>query len=386
MTEMSTTLGRLTEEVDEAIFTRGVQAYVSIGGETVLDVATGDDGLGREVGCDTLFRVYCTIKPVTALALGHLVDAGVLDLDAPLDRHLPAVAGLRSGVTARHVLTHSAGLHRPSGVTVELMAPERRAGAIDRQERPSWWRLGVDVGYSEYAGWYLLGRLIEELTGEDLRDHLRSAVLDPLGLHDTFVGMTADEFAAVSPRIGVNLDLRGWQAFPMLYERTERVCRETNGAHGGYTTARDLGRLYQALLRARAGDDVDGLPSPAVVTALTEPARPPGFDIVLDRECTSGLGFMTGLGDHYFGSSCSIRAFGHSGNVGSSFALADPDHDLAVAVVFNGIVDHESAFLRRPALLRAIHRDLGLDPAAAASVEEARTAAPRRFLRRRRDR
>ena len=39
----------------------------------------------------------------------------------------------------------------------------------------------------------------------------------------------------------------------------------------------------------------------------------------------------------------SPESFGHSGNVGSSFAWADPPHDLAVAVIFNGIVDY-----RRP--------------------------------------
>ncbi len=88
--------------------------------------------------------------------------------------------------------------------------------------------------------------------------------------------------------------------------------------------------------------------------------RPRVFDEVLDRECEYGLGFMTDLAHHAFGPVCSPSSFGHSGNVGSSFAFADPEHDLAVAVVFNGIVDSESSFLRRPAVVGSLYHDLGL--------------------------
>jgi hypothetical protein len=84
---------------------------------------------------------------------------------------------------------------------------------------------------------------------------------------------------------------------------------------------------------------------------------------------------------------CSPSSFGHSGNVGSSFAFADPEHDLAVAVVFNGIVDSESSFLRRPAVVGSLYHDLGLlggdedeeDEGGDDAVEE---EAPRRGLRR----
>jgi hypothetical protein len=67
---------------------------------------------------------------------------------------------------------------------------------------------------------------------------------------------------------------------------------------------------------------------------------------------------MTNLIDHRFGVECSPESFGHSGNIGSSFAFADPGRNLAVAVIFNGIVDQDSSFLRRPALVHAIYADL----------------------------
>src|SRR5262249_46342925 len=87
-------------------------------------------------------------------------------------------------------------------------------------------------------------------------------------------------------------------------------------------------------------------------------ARGPVYDRVLDRVCPFGLGFMVSLGEHLFGDAVSPASFGHSGYVGASFALADPEHDLVVAALFNGIVDHNQAFQRRTDLLRAIASDV----------------------------
>ena len=361
---------RLEAEVDEGLFTRGAQIAVVRDGELVLDAAFGDDGTGRPMAPDTVLRVYCSIKPVTAMAIGHLLDDGTLELDQPLVELLPGPKALADGrVTLRHVLNHTAGLHRPMAIEIEIVAPPKRIAHADAIGLPAAWPVGRQAAYSEYYGWSVLGRLIEATTGDDLRAHLRERVLDPLGLSSTWVGMTADEYAEVRDRLGTSFDMRTDRPFPLLLERGRRMCTEVNAAHGGYTTAGELARFYDALLRSRAGADVAGLPRPATVTQFTSPQRPRSFDGVLDRECTYGFGFMTGLVDHAFGSRCSETTFGHSGNVGATFAFADPERDLAVGVVFNGVVDAESAFLRRPALVAALYRDL--DALAAASDDAA---------------
>lgn len=352
------TLARLTAEVDDGQFTRGAQVTVEQAGEVVLDVALGEDGLGRPLTRHHLLRVYCTIKPVTTLAVAALVDTGALDLDEPLGPLLPDVRGLDDGVTLRHVLTHTAGLHRPMGIEMEIVRPEARRERVAATARPAGWRLGVDAAYSEYAGWHVLGWILEARTGRPLRDHLRERILDPLGLRDTWVGMPAERYRQVRDRIGVNTDFREHQPFPMLFERTERICRETNPAHGGYTTSSDLVRLYRAVLDGRAGIDGPLGISAATLAEFCRDARPVVHDEVLDRECPYGLGFMTTLGHHAFGTAPSPSAFGHSGNVGTSFAFADPEHDLAVAAVFNGLVGHDSSFLRRRVLVGAVYDDL----------------------------
>lgn len=387
------TVDRLGRQVDEGLFTKGAQIAVEVGGRRVLDLAVGDAGTGTPVTPEHVFRVYCTIKPVTAIAVARLVDDGAVALDEPLAPLLPDLHVLDGGVTLRHVLTHTAGLQRPMAVEMEMLAPDRRRAAVARATRPPGWRLGADAAYSEYAAWHVLGWLVETLTREPLREHLRARVLDPLGLHDTFVGMTDPEYRAVLPRLGVNCDMRNLGAFPMLFERTERICTETNPAHGGYTNARDLARFYGTVLAALAGNGSGALPERATLSQFCAPARARVYDEVLDRECSYGLGFMTDLRDHAFGDRCGESSFGHSGNVGASFAFADPERDLAVGVVFNGLVGHETAFARRRALVNALYADLdaattdttaaaGVQPPPGAGVEATR----RRFSLRRRDR
>jgi CubicO group peptidase (beta-lactamase class C family) len=356
--DFSRTVGRLEYEIEDGLFTRGAQVVVEIDGERVLDVALGDNGLGAAMEPTHIFRIYCTMKPVIAFAMGRLVEAGAITLDDPLEPYLPNCRALTDGVTLRHVLTHTAGLHRPMGLPMEMVATDQRRKTVEKIPRPSGFRVGVDAAYSEYAGWHVVGWMIEALTGEPLYEYLRSEVLDPLGLHDTFIGMSDAEYRAVLPRLGVNHDVRDLETFPMLFERTARVCQETNPAHGGYSSGRDLAHFYTQTLRALAGDQIDGLPGTAMLGQFCREARAPVYDQVLDRVCPYGLGVMTSLDQHAFGTAVGPNAFGHSGNSGASFAYADPDRSLAVAAVFNGLVGYDAAFLRRQALITALSHDL----------------------------
>ncbi len=365
---------RLDYELEDE-FTRGVQITVEVAGERVLDVARGDNGTGGELVPETMFRIYCTGKPFLALAIARLEEAGVIELDAPLDArwHFASVAG---GVTARQLLTHTAGVHRYSGLDSELLTPEAQRAKVEGLVRPAGWRLGADAGYSEAAAWYLLGWLVEELTGEDLRTHLRTNVFDPLEMSSTWIGMTPAEYESTLPQFGLNIDVRQRAGFPLLFERSPRVCCTTNAAFGALSTTRDLAHFYSALLQQLGGASITSLPSREILSSYCGPARARVYDQVLDRECTFGLGFMTALSEHEFSAECSPSSFGHSGYAGASFAFADPEHDVAVGVIFNGIVGHESSFMRRRALLRALYADL-----AEATQEEpiaAEAPAPKR--------
>ncbi len=389
MTDFPRTRERLEYELDDGGFTRGAQVVVEVAGERLLDLAVGDDGLGAPLTPEHILRVYCTIKPLLTIIVAQLVEDETISLDEPISERLPDMRSVGGGTTLRHVLTHTAGLHSLMGITMDIAPASKRRDIVSRIAPPPGWRIGHDAGYSEYAGWNVIGWLVESLTGESLRTYMRSRLIEPLGLENTYVGMTHDEYNAVLPRLGVNRDLRQQGSFPMLFERSERVCSEVNPAHGGYSNARDLAHLYSALLAQLDGAGNPALPTASTLAAFTRTVRAPVFDVVLDRECPYGLGFMTSLDQHTFSEVCSPESFGHSGNVGTSFAFAEPDRALAVGVVLNGLVDHETAFLRRRALVRAIYLDVdehsqltddGDVPEAAQPPDK-----PRRF-RRKRDR
>ena len=198
------------------------------------------------------------------------------------------------------------------------------------------------------------------MAGRTLREELRATVLDPLGMSETWIGMTEQQYDRNVDRLGVNHDMQGWVVFPQLLERTRRVCQETNPAYGGYTTARDLARFYATLIDGLDGHGVPTLPSGDTLRMFCSEARSRCYDVVLQRDCTHGLGFMTGLADHEFGRNCSPASFGHSGWSGTSFGFADPDRKLAVAVILNGIAQSKRAFEVRSALVEAIYADLGV--------------------------
>lgn len=273
-TDFPETLAILASEVDEQLFTRGAQIALVVDGDLVLSEALGDDGLGRPVTTETVFRVYCTIKPVASLAVARMVDDGRLDLDAPLSEHLPDFASVADGAVAlRDLLSHAAGLHHPTAVEVELISPDRRDEFFRQVTRPAGWRVGTDVAYSERFAWQLVGVLLERVSGEPLREHLRSSVLDPLDLGDTWIGMTDAEYDDVLPRLGVNHDMRTHKSYPLLLERGRRMCTEVNCAHGGYTTATDLAWFYASILEglAGAGPAAAVLPSAATLRTFTSP-------------------------------------------------------------------------------------------------------------------
>src|SRR5262249_35693358 len=72
------------------------------------------DGSGSEVTPDTIFPSCSTAKPITGSAIMKLVETGILELDRPVIEYLPWLeypnSSEVSGVTLRHLLTHTSGL------------------------------------------------------------------------------------------------------------------------------------------------------------------------------------------------------------------------------------------------------------------------------------
>jgi len=365
MPELAATSEFLSGEIESRLLMTAAQVCVITCDGDRHEYGAGTAGL--EVNAGTLFRVGCITKQFTSIAIAQLVDEGVVALDDALVVWLPEVASLAgTEITLDHVLTHTAGLHVPTVPRMEFVPFDQRCQVLcGRQWRPPGWRSGVDGGYSEVLGWHVLGHLIERCSGESLSSYLRTRVLDPLGLHDTFVGMTRPEYDANLSRIGLYYDLRGTHPFPVLLDRTEDHCCTTNCAYGGFSTATDLARFYERLLLHMNGDETtDVLPARETLRQFCAPAGPERYDVTFERPCSFGLGFLS-VATHQFGPTISPNAFGHMGWTGASFAFGDPDNGVAVAVITNGLLPRAAARLARARIVRSIYADVsqGQEPA-----------------------
>jgi CubicO group peptidase (beta-lactamase class C family) len=361
-------------EIEAGVLMTGAQVCVVDPRGDVHNVAAGY--AATDVDASTIFRIWCASKPFTAIAAAKLVENGLLDLDAPLAGLLPEVRSLESSatpraITLRQLLNHTAGLHVVTAPQMELLpSSERTAVMTQRNWVPDGWRAGQDCAYSEVLSWALLGMLVERATGEPLREHLRASVLDALGLERTWIGMSHRDYESNAPTIGINYDFRQLKAYPVLFERSERLCCETNCSYGGYTTATDLARFYATLLTCLRGEPSAVLPSPATLRQFCTTDRRAAWDHTFERECAFGLGFMTELSGHHFGPQVSPDAFGHSGWAGSSFAFADPQAGLVAAVITNGLLPPAAGHLSRLTLIEHIYEDCGLAPAVSRAARD----------------
>lgn len=225
---------------------------------------------------------------------------------------------------------------------------------------PVGWDPTRDAAYGEYAPWHVLGELVEAVTGQPVQSILRHDVCEPLADGQIWFAMSDQQYHDLYPRLAVGYDLRGPYAVPLLANRNRRPCTDVNVAYGGYGTAQGLQRFYRTLLDILGGSGIAG-PDRQILEQFVRPHRRRRYDQSLHRWCNFGLGVMVELADHGFEPYVSPSAFGHTGYYGSSVAFADPDADLAAAVVFNGIVDGDMGVLtRRNATLRALYDDIGL--------------------------
>jgi CubicO group peptidase (beta-lactamase class C family) len=141
----------------------------------------------------TPFFIGSLTKSVTALAVMQLVEAGKIDLDAPVQRYLPwfrvADPQASAQMTVRHLLNQTSGLPTLSG-EIPLADFEDSPGATERQARAlSTVELARPVGSAfEYSdsNYNLLGLIIEAASGESYTDYVQEHIFTPLDMRHTY--------------------------------------------------------------------------------------------------------------------------------------------------------------------------------------------------------
>ena len=335
----------------QARFEKAVERHGVVGAS--LAVLSGDDLFEAAAGVvnvetsipvtsDSVFQIGSITKSYTATLAMQLVDEGLLDLDTPIVTYLPefkvADPEVTKQVTLRHLLSHSSGIQgdhfEDTGRGDDCLERYVASCASLGQNHP----LGATMSYCN-AGYVVLGRVIEKLTGTTWDEALRTRLLEPLGLDHT---VTLPE-EAIRFRAAFGHDTSG--------ERPELVpawvLPRSSGPAGLITsTAADVvgfARMHLDDGRSRDGKQVL---SPASVKAMQQE------QIAIPDPYT--LGTHWGLGFILFDWD-GRRLFGHDGNtIGqSAYLRIFPEHDLAIALLTNGGNSQD--------LFREIYGDLARD-------------------------
>jgi CubicO group peptidase (beta-lactamase class C family) len=163
----------------------GLSLAIGVNGAVVHAEGFGFADLENRVPVtpSTRMRIGSISKPVTAAALGLLVERGRLDLDAEVQRYVPKFPRKRWPITVRQVAGHIAGIRHYRGD--ENMSTRRFAtvtAGLDIFAADSLlFEPGTDYSYSSY-GWNLLSAVIEGAAGVPFLEFMRRDVFEPLGL------------------------------------------------------------------------------------------------------------------------------------------------------------------------------------------------------------
>ncbi len=293
--------------------------------------------LDRSFGCasEALFWTFSVSKPFVALAVHLLVERGMLGLDDPVALHWPEFA--RNGkerITVRHVLTHRAGIPFSSGGLlgdVAAMADWDRSTALAENATP-WWPAGRVVGYHILSYGFVLGELVQRVSGMPVRAFVQASLLMPLGLDDIQLGLTDGAW----PR---HVPLRGQvmtdQVRRVVFNR-RNVRQAVIPAASISATARAIATFYRMLLN---GGELDGVR--VLASSTVDEARRVSSDGEIDQLMHHPVrwaqGFQLGgpVGARRpTGTHADLRTFGHNGSSICN-TWADPGRGLVFAYLTN---------------------------------------------------
>ena len=264
---------------------------------------------------DNVYRAGSVSKLFTDMAVMRLVEAGKLDLDAPVTAYLPNFRPRNpfgTPITLRHLMTHRSGLVRepPRGNYFDLDAKSQADAVLSLNETTLVAAPGTVTKYSN-AGIGVVGEVVAKAAGMPYQQAVETLVLEPLGMtsSSTRVEKLRDRLAYAQM---ASFDGQRFAAPPidLAYAAAGNL----------YTTVGDLGRFIRAMLNHAT---VGG-------TALVKPAT---LDEMWRRQFSIngpyafGLGFMIETLDGH-------RVVGHGGEVYgfSTDVRLLPDDGIGVVV------------------------------------------------------
>jgi len=254
---------------------------------------------------DTKFRIGSLTKQFTAAAVLRLQEQGKLRVGDRLKQYLPDIPASWDEITLHQLLSHTSGIPNYTAVKRVWTDPITPADMIGfLRDKPLDFAPGSDYRYSN-SNYYLLGAVVEKVSGEKYEQYLRENIFGPAGMNDSGF----DHALTVLDKRASGYNRQG----PGDLENAGYIDTSVAFSAGGlYSTTADLFRWRKALFGGKV------LSAASFQTMTTPVKHDYGYGIVIDQEQNH-------------------KRFSHSGAINGfdSFLAYYPDDDLTVVVLSN---------------------------------------------------
>jgi CubicO group peptidase (beta-lactamase class C family) len=266
-----------------------------------------------------------SLTKVVALtsAMMLLTEQGRVDLNAPVQRYIPAFTGRgKEFVTVRHLLTHSSGLPAWRPLYKESEDP---AGALALAiATPLDTAPGIRMVYSD-LGAIIMGEIVARVSGQRFDAFVQERVFQPLGMRESMFRPPQELRQRIAPT-----EVDPWRQRHLRGEVHDENAFALGGvsAHAGlFSTGADMVRLARMYLNDGV---LDG-------RRFVSRATIDRFTAVQDSALSHrALGWETPNGTNSAGRLMSKRSFGHTGFTGTSFWV-DRDRGVFVILLSNRV-------------------------------------------------
>ena len=206
------------------------------------------DSSRRAVTPQTPFMIASTIKAFTALSIMQLVEAGQVELEAPVQRYLPwfrvADEEASANITLRHLLNHTSGFSAATGNELPISADMSEVSLENRVRRLSAAQLNRPVGASfEYssANYDTLGLIVQAVSGQAYETYVQENIFTALDMRQTFTSL------AEADQHGLATGYRAWFGFPIPFDAPRPRAYVSSG-WAASSSAEDLAHFAIAVL------------------------------------------------------------------------------------------------------------------------------------------
>jgi len=197
----------------------GMTYILSKGGDiaafNAFGVQSGDPKTGAPMTKDSLFRIYSMSKPITGVAMMQLYEKGLWQMDDPISKHVPELAGLKvlswkdgkpemkggkpvlvaatAEPTMKQLMSHTAGFGYGLSGDDPVNNAFRDTAVLASKDLEEMMTKIKDIPliYDPGSRWYysvgvdIQGYIVQKLSGQKFGEYLKTNIFTPLGMNDT---------------------------------------------------------------------------------------------------------------------------------------------------------------------------------------------------------